>query len=384
MEICKNVACTGCGMCADACPRKCISIMYDENGFFRSCVDDSLCVNCRHCKNVCPANHPNKKYRIQKAYKARRTDEKAASQSTSGGIATALSEYVIRNKGFVAGCGFDDTFCLKHSLASSLDELQKFKGSKYLQSYTVGIYREVRTRLQEGRMVLFVGSPCQVSALNNYLGKEYDNLYTVDFVCHGVPSQYVFNKYLDSISSNVVPQSIQFRNKTHGYRNKKACAESEITFADKTVRNTTETGVYCWFASSLSIRESCYKCPFVSLNRTSDITLADYIGKDLSDKDNEIGVNMVFVNSDKGETLFEGIEQDIVLELRDVGATVKLYDRLTIGSRKPACRSSFFKELSNSDYQTLVDKYTLVNILPSKIVRRYYAMKRRIHKFFIR
>ena len=159
---------------------------------------------------------------------------------------------------------------------------------------------------------------------------------------------------------------------------------SEIEFSDKTIRNTTETGVYFWFASSLSIRESCYKCPFVSLNRASDITLADYIGKDLSVTDNEIGVNTVFVNSEKGATLLERIKQDIVLESRDVAATVKLYDRLTIGSRKPTCRSSFFKELSNSDYQTLVDKYTLVNILPSKIVRRYYAMKRRIHKFFIR
>lgn len=384
MEICKNVTCTGCGVCADACPQKCISIKYDENGFYRGCVNDNLCVNCQHCRNVCPANHPNKEHRIKKAYKARRTDKMAASQSTSGGIATALSEYVVRNEGFVAGCGFDDMFCLKHSLASSSNELQKFKGSKYLQSYMVGIYNEVRTRLQEGKMVLFIGSPCQVSALHNYLGKGYDNLFTVDFICHGVPSQYVFNKYIDSIATNDVLQSIKFRNKTHGYGNKKACAEFEIEFSDKTIRNTTETGVYFWFASSLSIRESCYKCPFVSLNRASDITLADYIGKDLSVTDNEIGVNTVFVNSEKGATLLERIKQDIVLESRDVAATVKLYDRLTIGSRKPTCRSSFFKELSNSDYQTLVDKYTPVNILPSKIVRRYYAMKRRIHKFFIR
>lgn len=384
MKICKKAACTGCGMCADACPQKCISIMYDENGFYQSFVDDSLCVNCQHCMDVCTANHPNKKHRIKKSYKSRRTDKLAASRSTSGGVATAISEYVVKNEGFVAGCGFDETFCLKHNLASNLNELENFKGSKYLQSYTVGIYREVRTRLQEEKMVLFIGSPCQVSALNNYLGKSYDNLYTVDFVCHGVPSQYVFNKYVDSIASNEAIQSIQFRNKKQGYRNKKACFESEIEFSDRTARNTTENGMYCWFASSLSIRESCYNCPFVSIYRSSDITLADYIGTDLSDKDNEIGVNMVFVNSEKGESLLEQIKQNIVLELRDVDSIIKLYDRLTIGSRKPACRSSFFKELSNSDYQTLVDKYTLKKILPSKMARRFYALKRRIQKMFVR
>ena len=381
MEICKNAACTGCGVCADACPQKCISIQYDENGFYRSYVDDRLCVNCHYCIKVCPANHPNKQNPIQKAFKARRTDKMAASQSTSGGIAAALSEYVIRNGGFVAGCGFDDTFCLKHSLASNSDEIENFKGSKYLQSYTVGIYREVRARLQEGSQVLFVGSPCQVSALHNYLGKAYDNLYTVDFVCHGVPSQFVFNKYLESIDSDSAPRSIRFRNKTQGYRNINACSETQIDYSDKTIRNTTETGVYRWFASSLSIRESCYKCPFVSSNRASDLTLADYIGEDLSDTDDENGVNMVFLNSQKGAALLEGIKQDIVLESRDVGAAVKLYDRLMVGSRMPACRSAFFKELPNSDYQSMVDKYTLSKILPSKMARRYYAIKRRIQKF---
>ncbi|MBR4030726.1 MAG: Coenzyme F420 hydrogenase/dehydrogenase, beta subunit C-terminal domain [Clostridia bacterium] len=369
-------------MCADVCPKQCISIKYDAHGFYKSYIDDSLCINCHRCKDVCPANYPNKPHGIQKAYKARRTDKEAAIQSTSGGIASVLSEYVIKNGGTVAGCGFDDTFCLKHSLASELEELNGFKGSKYLQSYTVGVYRHVREQLQANKPVLFIGTPCQVSALQNYLGKEYDKLYLVDFVCHGVSSRYVFDKYIDSLNQTTLPISIRFRNKSQGYRNKKACFEIQVEYPDKTVRNTTDSGVYYWFATSLSVRESCYKCPFTSRKRPSDITLADYIGKDLDDTDNEIGVNTVFVNSEKGNALIEAIKRDIVMEQKDTNHTVKLYDHLMMSSRKPSCRKSFFNELPVCDYETLVRKYDAEKVLPSKMVRRYYAMKRRLRKLF--
>lgn len=384
MQICKSKKCTGCGVCADACPKQCISIKHDEQGFYKSYIDDSRCVNCHHCKKVCPANYPNNSLSIQKAYKARRTDKQAAAHSTSGGIAAALSEYVIGIGGVVAGCGFDDVFCLKHRLASTTDELEGFKGSKYLQSYTVGIYRRVREQLRTDKSVLFVGTPCQVSALKNYLGKEYDNLYTIDFVCHGVPSQYVFDKYLDSLGQPGIPASIKFRNKAHGYRNKKACFEIQIVYPEKKVRNTTEKGLYYWFASSLSIRESCYNCPFISTKRVADITLADYIGNDLNDADDEIGVNTVFVNSNKGNTLMELSKRELVMEPKNVNRMVKQYDHLMVKSYKPRCRKEFFRELPACNYLLLEQKYDAQKILPGKMRRRYYAMKRRVRKLFIR
>lgn len=382
MEICKSSKCTGCGVCADVCPKQCISIKYDKYGFYKSYIEENACVNCNRCKNVCPANHPKKDYPIKNAYKARRTDKEAAIQSTSGGIAAVLSEYVIKNGGIVAGCGFDDEFCLKHSLASNLDELEKFKGSKYLQSYTVGIYRKVKEQLQGDKPVLFIGTPCQVSALHNYLGKEYDNLYTVDFVCHGVSSRYVFDKYVNSINQTIAPISIQFRNKIHGYRNKKKCFELRVEYPEKIVSNTTEKGFYYWFASSLSVRESCYNCPFISANRTSDITLADYIGKDMNDTDNEIGLNTLFVNSNKGNVLINAIKSDIVIEPKDAGYMVKLYNRLTVNSRKPSCRKAFFDDLSEYDYLFLERKYDSKKVMPGKMVRRFYAIKRRFRKLF--
>ena len=196
-----------------------------------------------------------------------------------------ISEYIVRNGGFVAGCGFDDAFILRHSLASNVTELDAFKGSKYLQSDTRGIYRAVRDKLQAEKTVLFVGTPCQVSALCTYLGKEYENLYTVDFVCHGVSSRYAFDKFLSHADPEALPSSVSFRNKDCGYRDKKTCFEMRLVYPDKMIKSTTESGFYYWFSSSLSVRESCYKCPFVSTRRPSDITLADYIGQDLDDED---------------------------------------------------------------------------------------------------
>ncbi|MBE6763295.1 MAG: 4Fe-4S dicluster domain-containing protein [Ruminococcaceae bacterium] len=383
MDICKSAKCTGCGACVDACPKSCISFRYDENGFYRSYVDEDRCIQCRRCVKVCPANHPYKTHRIQQAYKARRQDKQAAVNSSSGGIASVLSEYIVKNGGVVAGCGFDDTLCLKHTLASTLDELEPFKGSKYLQSNTVGIYRQVREQLQADKTVLFIGTPCQVSALQTYLGKTYDKLYSVDFVCHGVSSRCIFDKYLAFTDPTTAPLSVSFRNKTRGYRNKKACFEMQVVYPDRTVRNSTESGLYYWFASSLSVRESCYRCPFVSFERASDITLADYIGDDLDDTDNEVGVNTLFVNSAKGKALAEAVRQEIVLEPKPVEDTAKRFNRLMYPSSMPTCRKEFFDRLQTDDYPTLEATFDAQKILPGKMVRRWQAMKRRLRKLFV-
>ena len=384
MEICKPTKCTGCGVCVDACPKNCISFRYDEQGFYKSYVDDALCVKCGRCTNVCPANHPNKGHTIQKAYKARRNNKEAASQSSSGGIAAVLSEYVVQNGGAVAGCGFDEALSLNHRLAFSPEELESFKGSKYLQSYTPGIYRQVKEQLLANKDVLFIGTPCQVSALNNYLGKTYDNLYTADLVCHGVPSRAILDKYLAFLDSTSAPLSVSFRNKTNGYRDKKSCSEMQVVYSDHTVRTSTKAGVYQWFALALSVRESCYKCPFVCADRTADITLADYVGNDLDDADNEIGVGALFINSQKGEALIEAVKSEIQLEEKPVNATVKLHNRLMYHSYKPACRKIFFEKLRTEDYSTLEKIFDADAVLPGKTVRRLRAMKRRLRNLFVR
>lgn len=384
MEVCKFEKCTGCGMCADVCPKGCISIKHDKHGFYRSYVDNSRCINCHRCADTCPANHPSNVNHIQKAYKARRTDKAASVKSSSGGVAAVISEYIIKNSGVVAGCGFDDKILLKHSIASGAEELECFKGSKYLQSYTVGIYRQVREQLKTGKQVLFIGTPCQASALKNFLGKDYDNLFVVDFVCHGVLSQAVFDKYIDSLNQKDAPISVEFRNKTKGYRDKIACFEMQVEYPNKIIRNTQQAGIYRWFASGLGNRESCYDCSFVSVNRASDITLADYIGNDLDDTDNEVGVSTVFVNSDKGAALLEAIKSEIVTQPRDAVGTAKLYTRMITGERMPKCRKVFFEELFTCDYSTLAKKYDTQAILPGKMSRRYRALQMRIRKFLIK
>lgn len=384
MKICEPSKCTGCSVCADACPQKCISIRHDEQGFYRSYVEEDKCIHCHRCEKVCPANHPQKAFSINKAYKSYRKNVEAVASSTSGGIAGALSEHIFSKGGAVAGCGYDGALHLKHSIASSAKDLEAFKGSKYLQSDTVGIYQQVRQALQTGKTVLFTGTPCQVSALQSFLGKKYENLYTVDFVCHGVPSQYVFDRYLASLDATQPPVSIQFRNKTAGYRDKKSCSKMRVEYPEKTVQTSTESGVYYWFSSSLSIRESCYKCPFVSTKRSADITLADYIGDDISDIENQTGVSTVFINSNKGAMLFEAIKEHIVAKEINVPETVKKYTRLMIGAHQPQCRKAFFEDLFKMDYQALSEKYVASRVLPSKMMRRCYALKRRIRILFVR
>lgn len=158
----------------------------------------------------------------------------------------------------------------------------------------------------------------------------------------------------------------------------------EVVYPERTVRNTTESGIYYWFATSLSVRDSCYKCPFVSVQRSSDITLADYSGNDLDEVDNEIGVNMLFVNSSKGAELIEGVKQKIALVPKECEEAVEQCTRLIYTSYKPACRKDFFDMLPVSDYQMLVRMFDADRILPSKMVRRYRAMIRKIQNLFRR
>jgi len=226
--------------------------------------------------------------------------------------------------------------------------------------------------------VLFIGTPCQVSALNNYIGKEYANLITVDFVCHGVQSHKVFNKFLSSLGEADSPLLVEFRNKDHGYDDTKGRNEWNVVFPHKNIKASTDKGAFLWFASSLSLRASCYGCSFSAQKRCSDITVADYTGKDLTEEDKRIGVSTVLVNTKKGEALLENCKAEIVTEEKVLDCVLRSYKRLNGKTRAPRCRKAFFKDLQELDYTALTEKYTLKKILPSKIVRRLDGLKKRL------
>ncbi len=385
MQVCDNSLCTGCGVCADACPTGCINIEYDNNGFLQSYVDDDKCIGCNKCKKVCSALNPNINNQISRAYKIRRNDNEAIIDSTSGGVAALISEYIISNGGVVVGCGFDDNLVLKHSVAENPLELETFKGSKYVQSKTRGIYREVKDLLKLEKTVLFIGTPCQTSALQNFLGQNYDNLYIIDLVCHGVSSQKALDKYIEYIEHKTNERiiSVKFRNKDNGYKN---CAKNELQFIYKDGAYSVpyDSGIVLWFASSLSIRESCYKCNFVSTKRSSDLTLADYNGDDFSKEDTLFGVSTVFVNSDKGRQLLSKIKDSAKIEEKNMDSCINRCTRLYKYSDRPSVRNKFFADLNKKDVYQLSKIYSLRKILPCKVVLYIRAIEKRISRILNR
>ena len=378
MQVCDCSICTGCGVCADACPKKCIKIEYDNNGFLQSYVDEDKCISCGKCQKVCPALNPRTSNPISNAYKIRRKDNDAIINSTSGGVAALISEHIISNGGVVVGCGFDEKLVLKHSIAENSLELEKFKGSKYVQSNTAGIYRETESLLKTGKLVLFIGTPCQTSSLHNFLEKTYENLYVIDLICHGVSSQKILDKYIEKEIDEKI-ELVKFRNKDNGYKN---CAKNELQFIykDGIYSVPHNKGIVLWFASNLSTRESCYKCNFVNTKRSSDLTLADYNGADILEDDIKSGVSTVFVNTDKGACLLNEISNSANIEEKNLDACVKLYSRLHQHSRRPRVRDRFFAELNKKDIDKLAEKYCLKKILPSKIILYILAIKRKIKR----
>lgn len=366
MEVCKKNKCTGCGVCADACPQGCIEICYDENGFLYSAVDESKCIRCGKCSRVCPGNHPDPGQPVRKTYKASRKDTAAILNSTSGGMAALLSEHIVKNGGVVCGCGFDEGV-LKHTVEDTLPGLEKFKGSKYIQSNTTGVFSQVRQQLQEGKTLLFAGTPCQISGLKNFLGKPYDNLYTVDLICHGVASTGILQRYAQIYETEAQQfTGAVFRGKKDGYIESQK-NDLVLQYTGKTQVIDHRKGIVLWFASGLSLRKSCYDCSFVSTNRCGDLTLADYIGKDLSEQQKKTGASMVFVNTEKGQRLLNDVASAAELEEIPLSDGLFRYARLHQKRQPPKARKAFFRDLHRLSLKEMEEKYTLKKILPGKL-----------------
>ena len=198
MMICNKVACTGCGLCKIICPVNAIDMRADRSGFLYPIVEKSRCIECGRCVKECPIHkNENKKVKVE-LYAAWNKDRKERLRSTSGGVFILLARQIIKKNGIVIGAMWDENFHVTHRAATTLEELEKISGSKYVQS-EICAWPDIREKLDEGRMVLFSGTPCQVHALRNYLNKDYSNLYCVDVVCHGVPSYKIFERYLQAM-----------------------------------------------------------------------------------------------------------------------------------------------------------------------------------------
>ncbi|MBM6840756.1 Coenzyme F420 hydrogenase/dehydrogenase, beta subunit C-terminal domain [[Clostridium] spiroforme] len=364
MNICEYTECTGCGMCVNCCSVNAIQMKKDKYGFYYPEIDNKKCINCGMCIKKCPSNNSDIKGNEQiEFYSAWNKNKTKRKKSTSGGIFGLLAENILLHGGLVSGVAWDEHFHAEHILISSIDELHKLNGSKYVQSHTNDIYKKIKEALQNDKVVLFSGTPCQNHALKSYLGQDYKRLYMIDLVCHGVPSEDVFERYLNERSNNGNKKikKIRLRHKkpywdwcyvTIDFKNSKQYSEL-----------TVDDSYFTLFNVGYSLRKSCSKCKYTNLKRFGDITLGDFWGftaNNFKQRNYLMGVSLVLVNTSKGKQLFRYISDDIVYDEASKEMALKsnksLYEPFFISEDKT---DSFWKDYENGmSIDALRDRYT--------------------------
>lgn len=306
--------CCGCSACLHICPKTAITMNQDKEGFEYPVINRNKCINCGLCETVCPIkNAESKSDNVKKCYVSYAKNEEIRLKSSSGGLFTIFAEKILECKGVVIGAAFDSEWEVHHICITDIGELEKIRGSKYVQSRIENTYKETKTFLEEGRKVLFTGTECQISGLKKYLKKDYENLLTIDVLCHGVPSPKLWEKYKEFHASKEKAQirGTSFRQKDDGWKN----FSVKIMFDNKTeYKEIFQKDAFMrLFLSEICLRPSCYDCKFKSLERDSDITIGDCweIEKYMPEMDDDKGTSVVMIHSDKGMILWNSIKQHL-------------------------------------------------------------------------
>lgn len=280
IDVIDKSNCCGCSACVNRCPKQCISLHEDKEGFLYPHVSTENCIDCGLCEKVCHEIHHFEEHYPTKVLAAINKDDEVRQASSSGGVFSLLAENIIKEGGVVFGARFDDNWQVKLDYSESKEGILNFRGSKYVQARIDTAYSDCECFLKENRLVLFSGTPCQIAGLKHFLRKEYDNLLTVDFVCHGTPSPKVWKRYLDETidAINRQIQSVRFRDKKdEGWKKFRLALEFENEGDTFTVSVPNSENAYMRaFLSNLDLRPSCHDCKAKSGRSGSDITLGDF------------------------------------------------------------------------------------------------------------
>jgi coenzyme F420-reducing hydrogenase beta subunit len=352
-------ACTGCFACVNICPEKCIFMAVNEEGFWYPSVDGNRCTQCGQCVKACPIIKRKVIENNPKAFAVMAKNDKIRRESSSGGVFTLIAHQIIENNGVVFGAAFNADFELEHCFVDTKEELHKLRGSKYLQSKIGDSFSQAKMFLDEGRPVLFVGTPCQIAGIKNFLGKDYNHLFCIDFICHGVPSPLVFHKYLEHQrrKKKSPVQKVDFRDKRNGWE----LYGFSITYKNgkEYYQNRNKNLYINVFLLDICLRPSCYDCQFKTLNRQSDITLGDFwhIDKILPHMNDDKGLSLVFVNSDGGKDMFKGILKQMISEEVDIRQMPPMNKSITQSAKENPNRTAFFKEIQIKPIEKVISKY---------------------------
>lgn len=401
--------CCGCSACVQRCPKQCISLREDAEGFLYPEVDASLCVDCGLCEQVCPELHPDAERQPLQTFAAVNPDAGVRLASSSGGVFTALAEQVIDAGGVVFGAAFDAHWEVRHRCATTREELAAFRGSKYVQSVIGDTFLQTERFLKSGRRVLFSGTPCQIAGLRRFLRRDYDLLLCVDFICHGVPSPGVFRAYLAeemtklarqgekkySFAFSTIPsipkadalaarlgcriEDIRFRDKTNGWKkfsfalslSKASAAGEKIQFC--ALNSFTENAFMQAFLRDLILRPSCYACPAKCFRSGSDLTLGDYWGveREAPHLDDDGGTSLVFANSGRGEQFLSSLP--FAFHSQPFSRVHAHNPSITASVNRSINRKFFFMMLSRSGFFRALGATTNPS-LPFRLWRKLYRM----------
>ena len=356
ITISNKADCCGCTACMAICPKCCISMTTDNEGFRYPSIDTIVCINCGLCERACPIINHKEILNTPKIYGVINKDVSILKESTSGGAFWGLVEYVLCRSGVVYGAVYDDDFHVRHTRETSLDGCKKFHGAKYVESTIINsLFAAVKTDLENGVKVLFSGTPCQIAGLKGYLRKEYDNLLTCDLVCSSVPSPMVYFDFLRFVSQKKRIKKINMRWKGKGWLK----TRPQYLFSD----GSKETGTgyaQLWHTiafSHLISRPSCHSCRYSNFNRQGDFSIGDFWGfeNNYSDVDYKNGVSLLMVNSAKGRNVFNDVKQRFIVVESDIEHCRQ--PRLTSPVKSNILRSEFWNDYPKYSFEYVARKY---------------------------
>lgn len=374
IELCNEQECTQCFACVEVCPKNCIHKREINGGFFVPSIDAEKCIECGKCMRSCHIlTCKREKLKPLRVYAAWNSNDFIRKRSSSGGVFSSLAEIILNLGGSVVGAAYNEELKVEHIVVTKKEELEKLRGSKYVQSQVANVFPKVKNALEDGEYILFTGTPCQVAGLYSYLKKDYERLYTCDLICHGVPSQRAFECFLSSINICIGNISeFKFRY-TEGWGYQMSYNGRNIPINKSFYMKA--------FTKGFMFMEACYGCKYATPNRISDITIADFwdIGKFVPFRHStRKGISMVLVNNERGRALFKKCN-DLISEERTLAEAIQCNYNLSFPSKRPIERDTFYNDLVNMKSQDLVNKYQL-----SPSFRDYLRPIKRMLQKFIR
>ncbi len=355
--------CCGCGACMNACPKSAIRMQEDAQGFVYPVIQEQLCIACGACTKACPYQNPVDFQPVQDVYAASVKNDETIKKSASGGAFAVLANQVLRGGGVVYGCALlfeNDRLEPRHIRIDRTEDLHLLQGSKYVQSETGGAYAQAKQDLAAGKKVLFSGTPCQIAGLRQYLKKAYDDLLTVEIICHGVPNKRLFQAFMDFYGKTLGGRitAFSFRDKSKGQGMMTRCVYADHAGKEKeSVKNGNFLAYVFFFLKSYTYRINCYSCPFARPERAADITLGDYWGfheeypqhhePGLS---NSRGISCVLINSEKGKAMWEACKDQFVYLPSTFEKVARHNDQLTKPSKYDQKRETILSLFEKEGY----------------------------------